>query len=94
MAVLVQAGPGGGVDIPAVKAVLHAQGLERYVCVTLQSMCTTSVTLLLQRVDLFRHETANLHNFNVVFLFRMSCKLLSVSNDKKTPMRLKFFFLQ
>ncbi|CAM9869734.1 unnamed protein product, partial [Sphacelaria rigidula] len=29
MAVLIQAGPGGGVDIPAVKAVLHAQGLER-----------------------------------------------------------------
>lgn len=30
MAVLIHAGPGGGVDIPAVKAVLHAQGLERY----------------------------------------------------------------
>lgn len=30
MAVLIQAGPGGGVDIPAVKAVLHAQGLERW----------------------------------------------------------------
>lgn len=30
MAVLIQAGPGGGVDVPAVKAVLHAQGLERY----------------------------------------------------------------
>ncbi|CAM9250646.1 unnamed protein product [Scytosiphon promiscuus] len=29
MAVLIQAGPGGGVDVPAVKAVLHAQGLER-----------------------------------------------------------------
>lgn len=31
MAVLIQAGPGGGVDVPAVKAVLHAQGLERCV---------------------------------------------------------------
>ncbi|CAM9374312.1 unnamed protein product, partial [Ectocarpus sp. 12 AP-2014] len=29
MAVLIQAGPGGGLDVPAVKAVLHAQGLER-----------------------------------------------------------------
>lgn len=31
MAVLIQAGPGGGVDVPAVKAVLHAQALERCV---------------------------------------------------------------
>ena len=29
MAVLIQAGPGGGIDVPAVKAVLHAQTLER-----------------------------------------------------------------
>lgn len=40
MAVLIQAGPGGGVDIPAVKAVLHAQGLERCFCLSVcESVC-------------------------------------------------------
>lgn len=51
MAVLIQAGPGGGVDVPAVKAVLHAQGLERSAHPHSYSSSTTRPCLVAPRCD-------------------------------------------
>ncbi|CAM9458952.1 unnamed protein product, partial [Pylaiella littoralis] len=55
MSVLIQAGPGGGVDIPAVKAVLHAQGLERDKALKDRSKPRRLASLPGHTDDLLRH---------------------------------------